>query len=146
MRWRVSWLGILGVATFASGAAGGQSGSIGGGGVTNSATTELIGQAVRDHSRMVFQTSSGAVYQLVSNKVTSAIFNDTNLHARTLILKGHVADGGRFEMTGNLRSLRNGITNDLYYYCDVCSIKQIDPGPCMCCREPVELREEPVKK
>jgi hypothetical protein len=41
--------------------------------------------------------------------------------------------------------MRDGKVHELYYYCDICAIKGIDPGPCMCCREPVHLIEEPAK-
>ena len=44
-----------------------------------------------------------------------------------------------------IKQLHNGKLNELYYYCDICSIKSSSPGPCMCCREPVHLVEDPVK-
>ena len=33
---------------------------------------------------------------------------------------------------------------DLYYWCEVCSIRGVDPGPCACCQAKVELREAPA--
>ena len=78
-----------------------------------------------------------------------ALFVDTNLQSKSLLLKGRVQAGTqragtqRFEVTGNLRSIRDGKIHELYYYCDICAIKGSDPGPCMCCREPVYLVEEP---
>ena len=82
---------------------------------------------------------------LVSNRMSSALFIDTNFQAKTLLLRGRVLPERRFDVTGNLRSVRDGKVNELYYYCDICAIKGIDPGPCMCCREPVHLMEGPVK-
>lgn len=92
-----------------------------------------------------FKTEAGAVYTLVSNRTSSALFIDTNLQARTLLLKGKVLPQRRFEVTGNLHSIRDGKVQELYYYCNVCAIKGIDPGPCMCCQEPVHLVEKPVQ-
>jgi hypothetical protein len=43
-----------------------------------------------------------------------------------------------------MRSVRNGVVFDLYYYCDICAIKTLAPGPCMCCQGPVELTEKRV--
>ena len=93
---------------------------------------------------MTFQTEAGAVYTLVSNGMSMALFVDTNLQSKLLLLKGRVQPGSRrFEVTGNLHSLRDGKVHELYYYCDICAIKGSEPGPCLCCREPVHLIEEP---
>jgi hypothetical protein len=115
---------------------------------TNAATVEFKGKLVpfAEGSRepVKFKTESGAVYTLISNRMSSALFIDTNLQTKTLLLKGRVLPNTRsFEVTGNLRSIRDGKVHELYYYCDICSIKGSDPGPCMCCREPVHLVEEP---
>ena len=94
--------------------------------------------------RMGFKSDAGAVYTLVSNGMSMALFVDTNLQSKMLLLKGRVRPGSqRFEVTGNLRSLRDGKVHELYYYCDICAIKGSEPGPCLCCREPVHLVEEP---
>lgn len=92
-----------------------------------------------------FKTDAGEVYTLVSNRTSAALFIDTNLLSKTLLLKGKVLPQRRFEVTGNLHSIKDGKVQELYYYCDVCAIKGIDPGPCMCCQEPVHLVEKPVK-
>ena len=53
--------------------------------------------------RMTFQTETGAVYTLVSNGMSMALFVDTNLQSKLLLLKGRVRPGSqRFEVTGNL--------------------------------------------
>lgn len=90
-----------------------------------------------------FKAESGTVYTLVSNRMSLALLTDTNLQSRTLLLKGRELAGKRFEVTGNLHSIREGQIHELFYYCDICSIKGSDPGPCMCCREPVHLVEAP---
>jgi hypothetical protein len=115
---------------------------------TNEPVVELKGKIApspgKSRGEVGFKTDSGIAYTLVSNRMSSALFIDTNLQAKTLLLKGRVLPGTRdFEVTGNLRSIRDHQVHDLYYYCDVCSIPGSDPGPCMCCREPVYLIEEP---
>ena len=117
---------------------------------TNATVVELKGRFVApapsSGERLKFQTESGAVYTLVSNRMSSALFIDTNFQTKTLLLKGRVSmPTGRFEVTGNLRSIRDGKIHELYYYCDICAIKGSEPGPCMCCREPVHLVEQSVK-
>ena len=90
-----------------------------------------------------FKAESGTVYTIVSNRMSLALLTDTNLQSRTLLLKGRELPGKRFEVTGNPRSIRDSQIHELFYYCDICSIKGSDPGPCMCCREPVHLVEAP---
>lgn len=109
---------------------------------TNTATLELKGRLVGATKPLQFKADSG-FYTLVSNRMSSALFIDTNFRSKTLLLKGRALPGRRFEVTGNLRSVRDGKVQELYYYCDVCAVKGIEPGPCMCCREPVHLIEEP---
>ena len=93
-----------------------------------------------------FKTESGAFYSLVRTPLSEALLTDTNLHSKILVLKGRAFPKSQlFEVTGNLHSLRDGKLNELYYYCDICSIKGSVPGPCLCCREPVHLVEEPAK-
>lgn len=112
---------------------------------TNDATVELKGKLLQGSQPLQFKTDAGIIYTLVSNRLSSALFVDTNLVSKTLLLKGQVQPERRFEVTGNLRSFRDGKIYELYYYCDICAIKGIDPGPCMCCREPVHLVEAPAK-
>ena len=114
--------------------------------INNAPVVELKGRLVRGpERRMNFRAGAGPSYELRRNKLSEALFVDTNFQAKTLLLKGRVVSNHIFEVTGNLRSLHNGTTNELYYYCDICAVQQIDPGPCMCCRDPVVLTEEPVK-
>ncbi len=117
---------------------------------TNAGVVELKGQLVRlsDNSEtgIGLKTERGVVYAVVSNHMSSALFIDTNFLGKTLVLKGRQLPNAKsFEVTGNWRSFRGGKIHKLYYYCDICAIEGIDPGPCMCCRDPVHLIEEPAK-
>jgi len=90
--------------------------------------------------------TDGKYYSLVRTLKSEALLTDTNLHSRDLIIKGRVFPNTQLlEITGNLHAIRGGKTYELSYYCDICSIKSSVPGPCMCCREPVYLKEELVK-
>jgi len=114
----------------------------------NDPTVEFQGKLVAPttpRETLKFKTESGSTYALISNRLSSALFIDTNLQSKVLLLKGRVSPKTRsFEVTGNFRSVRDGKIYDLYYYCDVCAIKGSEPGLCMCCREPVHLVEEPA--
>jgi hypothetical protein len=113
---------------------------------TNAPDIELTGKIVKlteSTNSIRFKIQSGDVYTLVRNQKSEALFSDTNLFGRMLVIKGRVRTANTFEITGNLHSLRDGKRYEIYYYCDVCAIKSSEPGPCMCCREPVRLVEDP---
>ena len=44
-----------------------------------------------------------------------------------------------------LRSVKAGVVQDIFYYCDVCAIESVSPEICSCCQGPVELIERPLK-
>src|SRR5689334_3763328 len=75
---------------------------------TNAPITELRGKLVSIKAPVThaaFQTESGEIYTLHSNRMSSALFLDTNLQSRTLVLGGKLLPGTRaFEVTRNLRS------------------------------------------
>ena len=108
---------------------------------------ELRGKVVPGTNQpVVFKADSGAVYNFVSNRMSLALLTDTNLQSKHLVLKGRTQSSTNlFEVTGNLRSIRDGKLCDLFYFCEICTIYGIEPGPCFCCREPVILVERPVK-
>jgi hypothetical protein len=94
-------------------------------------------------TNLQFRTRSGEVFDLIRNDRSEALFADTNLHSRILLLKGRVPPGTKkLEVTANLRSLKDDRVHELYYYCDVCAITTSFPGPCPCCREDVYLVEK----
>jgi hypothetical protein len=93
-------------------------------------------------TNLVFRTDSGSSYSLKRTPASEALFVDTNLWPKHLLLGGKLLDNS-FEVIGNLRSVKNGQVHELFYYCDVCSIATSAPGLCACCREPTVLTEKP---
>jgi len=92
-----------------------------------------------------FKTTDGSFYTLLRTKLSEALFVDEQVRKKELILKGRVFPKTQiFEMT-DMKSVRNGVVCDLYYYCDICAIKTLSPGPCMCCQGPVKLVEQAPK-
>ena len=102
-----------------------------------------VSQVPGTGTNLVFKTDVGAIYKLKRNPMSEALFLDTNLWSKVLLLTGKVQEKS-FEITGNLRSIKNGKVYELFYYCDICSISSSLPGLCQCCREPSVLTEKPV--
>ena|SRR5688572_17338345 len=93
-----------------------------------------------------FRTTNGVYYTLLRTEVSEALFADKRLLEKELLLSGKVLPGTQIFDARAMKSVRNGVVHDLYYYCDICAIKTVVPGPCMCCREPVELVEKPLNE
>jgi hypothetical protein len=94
---------------------------------------------------LAFKTTEGKVYKLTKTRFSEALFVDKRLHEKELLLKGNVsADAKSFDAL-TIRSIKNGVVHDLYYYCEICAIESVSPDICGCCRMPVELVEKPLK-
>jgi len=93
-----------------------------------------------------FKTTEGKTCKLVRTKFSEALFVDKRLHEKDLLLKGKLSpDAQTFEPL-TIRSIKNGVVHDLYYYCDICAIESVSPDICACCQGPVELVEKPLRK
>ena len=90
-----------------------------------------------------FKTTDGHLHTLQRGKFSEAIWIDERLRARELELRLRLSPKSPAAEVLALRSVKNGVVQDLYYYCDVCSIKSVSPEPCYCCQGPVELVEKP---
>ncbi len=90
-----------------------------------------------------FKTKDGKFYTLLRTKLSEALFDDERLRTKELLLKGRVFPKSQVFEPTLIRSVRNGVVHDLYYYCDVCDIQSVSPAECACCQGPVELIEKP---
>jgi len=92
-----------------------------------------------------FKTTNGVYYTLLRTKLSEALFADQRLRAKELLLTGNALPKSQIFNVTKIKSVRKGVVCDLYYYCDICAIRTVAPGPCVCCQAPVELVEEPLK-
>ena len=69
---------------------------------------------------------------------------DKRLENREVRLEGTLRDG-TLEVA-RLYTVHNGKLFRVRYYCDVCNIVALEPGPCVCCQRPTELQEIPVSE
>lgn len=92
-----------------------------------------------------FKTGDGQYYTLLRTKYSEALFSDKRLHEKELLLKGRLFPNSQIFEPITLRSVRNGVVHELYYYCAICAIDAVAPDVCDCCQGPTELVEEPPK-
>ena len=94
----------------------------------------------------VLKAVDGKLFTLLKTRRSLALFDDPRLRGRALIMKGRVFPGTQVLEVTFIQSVRKGVVHDVFYYCDICVIKFLAPGPCVCCREPVVLMEKPAGK
>ncbi len=68
---------------------------------------------------------------------------DKRLLKREVRLEGAIRTNGTFEVA-HLYTIRGGKLYKVRYYCEVCNIVGLQPGPCVCCQQPTALQEIPV--
>ena len=93
-----------------------------------------------------FKTQDGTCYTLLRSKFSEAIFLDERVRQKELLLKAKLFPKTQVIEVTVFRSLRDGVVQDLYYYCDVCAIKSVSPEVCACCQAPVVLTEKPLSE
>jgi len=92
-----------------------------------------------------FKSTNTVYYTLLRTKLSEALFADERLREKELLLTGNVLSKSQIFDVTKIKSVRNGVIYDLYYYCDICAVKTVAPGPCVCCQAPVELVEKPLE-
>jgi len=90
--------------------------------------------------------ASGDLYTILPGRYAESIFEDERVRRKDLQLRVHVIPKSHAIEVLTVRSMRNGVVQDLYYYCDVCAIKSVSPAICACCQGPAELKEEPLSR
>ncbi len=105
-------------------------------------------QPVHDHIlgfRLEKSSPAGLRYPLILRTAQSeALYVDERFKKHTLILSGRVFPGtGILEVSG-WQWHRDGKSYEVYYWCDVCTIRGFTPGSCACCQAEVELRERVI--
>lgn len=81
---------------------------------------------------------------ILRTRYSEALFVDERFEEPTLLLSGRVfPHTGVLEVSG-WQWIRDGKLFDVYYWCEVCAIRGVDPGPCACCQGKVILREKEI--
>ncbi len=90
------------------------------------------------------KTKDGKYYTLLRTSLSEALFVDKRLHEKDLIINGRVFPKTHLLEVIRIRSIRDGVVHELYYFCDTCYIRAVAPGNCDCCQAPVVLVERPL--
>ncbi len=88
----------------------------------------------------------GKAIPLIKDDGSRMFFKDERLLNRPMRLTGRLLPEVGMLQVLQVRSVKDGKLYDVYYWCEVCSIRRLEKGNCDCCGAPLELREEPLAK
>lgn len=94
---------------------------------------------------LILKSDDGKVLTLLKDDGSRMFFKDDRLLDRPMRLTGRLLPGSQILQVLEVQSVRDGVIHDVYYWCDICSIKRFEKKICDCCGGPMELREVPAK-
>lgn len=97
----------------------------------------------REGQTPAIETADHKVVTLAGDGSTEHVLHDKRLAGMEIEAKGHFAAPDRFQVdpfhTHALATFKNGKRLMITYWCDVCSIRSYEPGPCWCCQRETSL-------
>jgi hypothetical protein len=96
-------------------------------------------------NQLALVTDQGSVYPLIKDAGSRMFYKDKRLLNRPMRLTGRIIGGGSLLQVTQVHSVSRGQLREVYYWCDVCTIKRFEKMDCECCGGPMDLREEPIK-
>jgi hypothetical protein len=95
---------------------------------------------------LVLQSDDGKVYSLLKDAGSRMFFLDAKLLDRPMRLTARPIPNTQMLQVINVHSLVKGKLHEVYYWCDICTIRAYQGGICDCCGEPMHFREVAVKE
>lgn len=93
---------------------------------------------------LALATEDGKTYPLVRDAGVRMFYQDKRLLNRPMRLTGRVVPGTGLVQVVYVHSYVKGVLHDVYYWCDICTIRGYQFVICDCCGGPMELREVPL--
>lgn len=101
----------------------------------------------RENQPPAIETAEHKLIVLEGDASTVHVLHDKRLAGLDLEAKGHFTAADHFQIdpfhTHALHVVKDGKRLLITYWCDVCSIRQYEPGPCWCCQRETALALKP---
>jgi hypothetical protein len=94
---------------------------------------------------LVLQAEDGKIYPLVKDDGSRMFFKDAKLLNRPMRLTARKIANSDYLQVINVHSIVKGKLHEVYYWCDICSIRRNETGACDCCGAPLDRHEDPLK-
>ena len=99
-----------------------------------------------DAVSLVLVADEGKMFTLVKDGGARLFFKDKTLLNRPMKITGRLLPGSQILQVASVNSIVKGEVCEVYYWCDICSIKRGEKVICECCGGAMDLHEEPIKK
>jgi hypothetical protein len=91
----------------------------------------------------MLETTEHKLIVLEGDGTTEHVLHDKRLDGDEFEALGHFTSADHFRVdpayTHALHVLKDGKRLSVTYWCEICSIRQYEPGPCMCCQRETHL-------
>jgi hypothetical protein len=106
--------------------------------------TTVQGKLIQhEYQAPVIETANHKLVTLDGDGSTVHVLNDKRIAGMEIEAKGHFTAADHFQIepfhTHAIHVLKDGKRLLVTYWCDVCSIRQYEPGPCWCCQRETAL-------
>jgi len=106
--------------------------------------TTVRGKLIQhDNQPPAIETAEHRLLVLDGDGATAHVLHDARLAGVDIEAKGHFTTADHFQVdpffTHAPHVLKEGKRCQITYWCDVCSIRQYEPGPCWCCQRETAL-------
>ena len=103
---------------------------------------ELLDAALDDV--VAFESTDGKLFPILPTESGLFFYRDERVRQKPMRIKGRWHDKLQMLEIIDRYSLVDGKPNEIYYWCEICSIQIYHLKDCDCCQGPIELREHPV--
>lgn len=91
-------------------------------------------------------SEDGKISPLIKDTGARMFFADKRLLDRPMRLRGRLLPGTQLLQVLEVHSLVKGVPHEIYYWCDICTIRRNEKMFCECCGAIMDLKEVPLKK
>lgn len=86
-------------------------------------------------------TDDGKILPIVKDAGGRMFFKDAKLLNRPMRITGKLLPDTQILQVINVHSIVNGKLHDVYYWCDICTIRGYEAGICDCCGDKMVFKE-----
>ncbi len=90
-------------------------------------------------------TDDGKIIPLIKDAGARMFFKDARLLNRPMKVMGRFLPGSQLLQVSEVQSVIKGVPHEVYYWCDICTIRRNEKMSCECCGAQMELKEVPAK-
>jgi hypothetical protein len=94
---------------------------------------------------MALVADNGKIYPLIKDDGSRMFFKDQTLLNRPMRLTARQVPDSQLLQVVNVHSYVKGQLHEVYYWCDICSIRGYELTKCGCCGDIMVLKEVPLK-